>query len=67
MLENYDFSNGTRNPYAGRLNKQITISIDAQTAEYFQDLAKKTGIPYPKLINLYLADCVKNNRQLAWS
>ena len=66
MRDNYDFSNGIKNPYAQQLNSQVTISIDAETADYFKSLAEKTGIPYPKLINLYLSDCVKNKRQLAW-
>ncbi len=67
MLDNYDYSKGIRNPYAERLNQQVTVSIDAKTVDYFKELAEKTGIPYPKLINLYLSDCVENKRQLAWS
>ena len=66
MLDNYDFSNAIKNPYAEKLNRQVTVSIDADTAEYFKKLAEKTGISYAKLINLYLADCVKNKRELAW-
>lgn len=66
MLDNYDFSKGIKNPYAESLNNQVTVNIDAENADYFKALAEKTGIPYTKLINLYLADCVKNKRQLAW-
>lgn len=66
MLDNYDFSKGIRNPYAKRLNQQVTVDIDAETVEYFKRLSEENGIPYPKLINLYLADCAKNKRQLAW-
>ena len=67
MRENYDFSNGVRNPYAIQLKKQITINLDAETVEYFKQQAEETGIPYQKLINFYLADCVKNKRRLAWT
>lgn len=49
-----------------KLKNQVTVNIDAENADYFKALAEKTGIPYTKLINLYLADCVKNKRQLAW-
>ena len=28
MREEYDFSNGTKNPYAAKLKKQITINLD---------------------------------------
>lgn len=67
MRENYDFSNGVRNPYAAQLKKQITINLDAETVEYFKQQAEETGIPYQKLINFYLADCVKHKRRLAWT
>ena len=67
MLDNYDFSRGIKNPYAEKLDRQVTVSIDGKTADYFKDLAEKTGIPYTKLINLYLADCAENKRQLAWT
>lgn len=67
MRDNYDFSGGTKNPYAERLKKQVTINLDAETVEYFKAQAEETGIPYQKLINFYLADCVKHKRKLAWS
>ena len=66
MLDSYDFSKGVKNPYAEKLSRQITISIDAETADYFKSLAETTGIPYPRLIDLYLKDCAKNQRQLTW-
>ena len=67
MLDYYDFSKGIKNPYADKLKAQVTITIDSETADYFKAMAENTGIPYPKLINLYLADCVKNKRKLAWN
>ena len=66
MRDHYDFAGGRKNPYAAQLKKQITINLDAETVEYFKEQAEKTGIPYQKLINFYLADCVRNKRQLAW-
>ncbi|MBQ8953199.1 MAG: BrnA antitoxin family protein [Clostridia bacterium] len=67
MRDNYDFSNGVKNPYAAQLKKQVTINLDAETVDYFKQQAKETGIPYQKLINFYLADCVKNKRRIAWT
>ena len=64
MREEYDFSGAERNPYAKKLKKQITINIDSGTIEFFKEQASETGIPYQTLINLYLADCVKQNRKL---
>ena len=67
MLENYDFSKGVKNPYAARLKKQVTINLDADTAEYFKRQAEETGIPYQRLINFYLADCARSNKRLTWT
>ena len=67
MREEYDFSNARKNPYAKRLKKQITINIDADTIEYFKNMASASGIPYQTLINLYLADCADQKRKLAMS
>jgi len=68
MREEYDFSNARPNPYAKRLKKQITINLDADTVDYFKDQSAACGIPYQTLINLYLADCAANRKQLqlAW-
>lgn len=66
MQNEYDFSNAVKNPYAKKLKKQITINIDNSTVEYFKGLAENSGIPYQTLINLYLADCAKNKKTLAW-
>lgn len=63
MLNEYDFSNAKKNPYAKQLKKQITINIDGSTIDYFKTLAEKLGIPYQTLINLYLRDCAVNQRQ----
>ncbi|MBQ9197177.1 MAG: BrnA antitoxin family protein [Clostridia bacterium] len=67
MRGHYDFSKGVKNPYASQLKKQVTINLDAETVDYFKAQAEKTGIPYQRLINFYLADCVKNKRQLSWT
>ena len=69
MKEQYDFSNAIKNPYVKKLKKQITINIDGETIEYFKNKAEESGIPYQTLINLYLTDCAKNNKQLqiSWS
>ncbi len=66
MRDHYDFSNAGPNPYAARLKKQVTINLDADTVEYFKAQAQQTGIPYQKLINFYLMDCVKQKKTLSW-
>jgi predicted DNA binding CopG/RHH family protein len=67
MRKEYDFSKARRNPYATRLKKQVTIRLDQQTIEYFNDLAAETGIPYQTLINLYLRDCAATGKKLSMS
>lgn len=71
MKREYDFSKmkGRKNPYAKRLTRQVTIRMGTDVVVYFKRLALQTGIPYQKLINLYLADCVESGRtpSLKWS
>lgn len=69
MRESHDFSESVRNPYTKCLKKQITIRIDEEIISYFKAMADKKGIPYQSLINLYLRDCVSEQRQLetTWS
>ena len=65
MRDNYDFTNGRKNPYAKKLGKkQITINLSVAVIEYFQQLSEESDIPYQTLINIYLLDCVKNKRKV---
>lgn len=66
MREHYDFSKmkGHKNPYAKHLKQPITIRLDPETIDYFKSLAAETDMPYQTIINLYLRDCVANQRKL---
>ncbi|MBP8178026.1 MAG: BrnA antitoxin family protein [Spirochaetes bacterium] len=64
MRKEYDFTNSIKNPYSSKLKKQITIRIDEDTINYFRTLAGEIGIPYQKLMNLYLTDCAKSHKKL---
>ena len=64
MRDNYDFSKSIENPYAKSIKKQITIRLDEDTVEYFKNMSEKKGLPYQRLINLYLRDCVQSHREL---
>ena len=70
MRDEYNIEelNPRRNPYAGRLKKQVTMNIDSTTVDYFKSLAESEGIPYQTLINLYLRDCAVHQRkiQVSW-
>ncbi len=58
MKKEYNFTNSKPNPYAAKLRKQISIRLNVETIAYFKKTAQKIGIPYQKLINIYLSDCV---------
>ena len=64
MKKEYDFSQAKKNPYIKALKKQVTIRLDPDTLQYFQHLSEDNGIPYQTLINLYLRDCVQQNKKL---
>jgi len=65
MRKEYDFSNAVKNPYTGRLKRQVTLRMDDSTISYFKQLAQEIGIPYQTLINLYLRDCAQTHKKLA--
>lgn len=66
MREHYDFSQmkGKKNPYVKYLKQPVTMRIDSESIDYFKALAGENNIPYQTLINLYLRDCVINQRKL---
>ncbi len=57
MRDEYDFSEGIKNPYAKPPKATVTIRLDKDTVAYFKGLAEKVNMPYQTLINSYLADC----------
>ena len=70
MKKEYDLSKmrSRKNPYASKLKRQVTIRMSDDIVTYFKEMAEETGIPYQSLINLYLRDCVINDRKpdFAW-
>jgi len=65
MKKEYDFSKMkvVKNPYAG-MKMAVGINLSHEVIDYFKKLAEETKIPYQKLIDLYLLDCVKNRKKL---
>lgn len=66
MKEEYDLSRmkSRKNPYAGKLRKQVTLRIGIDVIDFFKEMSEKTGIPYQSLINLYLRDCAAKKKVL---
>lgn len=64
MKKEYDFKDAKKNPYTKLLKKQVTINLSEEVLDYFKELSLKTSIPYQTLINFYLLDCVKNQKEI---
>jgi len=52
-----------KNPYA-RKKKAVGINLSPEVVDYFKRLAEETGLPYQKLIDLYLLDCARKRKKL---
>ena len=65
MKKEYDFSKmkELKNPYAGK-KQAVGINLSPEVVDYFKGLADETGLPYQKLIDLYLLDCAKKRKKL---
>ncbi len=66
MKDEYDLTKLKRrkNPYASKLKKQITIRMGEDVIGYFKEMSEDSGIPYQSLINMYLRDCMLQNRKI---
>jgi len=66
MKKEYELSqtNSGGNPFAAKLKRQVTMRMGEDVIGYFKSMSKESGIPYQTLINLYLRDCVVNEREL---
>lgn len=64
MRAEYDFSQSVPNPYAQKVKRQVTIGLNEDIVEYLQRLADETNVPYEKLVNLCLRDCIQSQQKL---
>ena len=53
-----------KNPYAGK-KMAVGINLSPEVIDYFKKLSNETTIPYQKLIDLYLLDCVRSRKKLS--
>jgi predicted DNA binding CopG/RHH family protein len=52
-----------KNPHTGK-KQAVGIHLSREVVDYFKGLADETGLPYQKLIDLYLLDCAKKRKKL---
>ena len=66
MKAEYDLSKmkSRRNQYASKLKKPVTMRLSEDVVQYFKSMATEAGVPYQSLINLYLRDCLAQNRKV---
>lgn len=67
MRDEYDFSESSPSPYAGRVRRRVTINIDGDTIDYFKEESRRTGVPYQTIINMYLGECAREKKRLAFA
>jgi len=66
MRPEYDFGESVANPYARKPRSQVTMNLDDDVIRYFKGQAAETGIPYQRLINLYLSQCAAEGKRVAF-
>jgi uncharacterized protein (DUF4415 family) len=54
------------NPFAQQLKRQVTLPLRIDVIDFFEKKAKEKGISYQELIDLYLQDCVTNDREISF-
>ena len=66
MKKEYNFSKmiEVKNSYPQK-KKSVGINLSSEVIQYFKALSQETSVPYQKLIDLYLLDCVKSKKKLS--
>jgi predicted DNA binding CopG/RHH family protein len=66
MKTEYDLSKmeSRRNPYAAKLKRSVNMRLSEDVVEYFKNMATASGVSYQSLIDLYLRDCLVQNRKI---
>mgnify|MGYP000684732776 FL=1 len=64
MKAEYDLTNARPNPYIEKLRRPVTLNLDTYAVDYFKREADRTGIPYQRLINMYLVQCAREEKRV---
>ena len=69
MKRIYDLSKmrNRKAPFTSRLKKQVSLQMDPEVIAYFKSMSSTHNIPYQNLMQMYLKDCVINERKLEMS
>lgn len=64
MKAEYSLEGARRNPYVDKLRRPVTLNLDTYAIDYFKREADRTGIPYQRLINMYLVQCAREEKRV---
>jgi uncharacterized protein (DUF4415 family) len=66
MKAEYDLSKlkSLKNPYASQLKRAVTVWLSQDVVDYFKGTVDEAEGPSQSLINLYLRNCLANNRKV---
>ena len=64
MKKEYDFSKMKQIPNPYKDKKSVGINLSVEVITYFKQMSEETDIPYQKLIDMYLRDCVNKKRKI---
>lgn len=69
MRDEYDFTDSVPNPYVNRVpqRKTVTMNMDVRVIDYFKEESRRTGVPYQNLINMYLLECVEEQKHIKFA
>lgn len=67
MKAEYDLTNAKPNPYIEKLRRPVTLNLDTYAVDYFKREADRTGIPYQRLINMYLVQCAREEKRVEFA
>ena len=48
----------------GQESQAVGINLSQEVVDYFKGLVKERGLPFQKLIDLYVLDCAKKRKKL---
>ena len=64
MKKEYDFDRMKQIPNPYKDKKSVGINLSVEVIAYFKQMSAETDIPYQKLIDMYLRDCVAKKRKI---
>lgn len=59
----FDFSGSVPNPYYKKLTDEVTFRLGKDVIAYFNKLAEEKEMPFERVVNMYLYECMINKHE----